>query len=1003
MSFDAGSIIAHLDLEDAEFDRKLRRDVARIEAFERRTRTARIGVEMDESGLARARRQFERFDNQVTQDAARRSRTRGSVLGALAGMFGGGRGGGFLGGLAGGAGPVPTGLGALGLRNTLLATGGSLGLAALPALLGGIAPLGVAGLGAGVLGLGARTLIGSRQQQGPLYAQATSALATIRKTFEQSTSTLVGPLLRALGEIPGLIRKIGPDLRAMFAGAATLIQPVLHGLADLAHMVLPLLGKAFRATAPLIRPLLDGFGKLLSGLLPGLISLLHAARPAVTVLSHILGMLGSNLGVMLRDMAPAVRASSVIFKALGDVLAAIFPIVGKLAAVFARDLAPVFIQFAGVIRQLLPFLTIIGRVIASLAGAALKDLVALFGAFARLLVDISPAIRILATALEQVFNVLENSGVFAVLADALEKVVPSLAQLINLLVRQLAPDLPVLTQALTVFANLLITLVAAGLNTILQGVTALLRHFPFLVPLLGVLTAAWAAWDVVMSANPIGLIIIAIAALVGAITLLVTHWHRVWTDIKNWAMDAWNFLTHGWGRFLIPQLTAIRFAVEFVRDHWRQAWNVIKGDAQSAWNFLVNDIFHPLRDLLTNVMPSWWHQAVSAIGTAWKDVENAVRAPVAWVIDHVIDGLISAFDWVSGKVGGPHIPAVHPFGLYAGGRIPGYGGGDRVPALLEPGETVITKEDSTGLAGLFRMMGVRGYQHGGIIGDIGHGLSSLFHGITGGARILAALATGNTAALANALKSMFPSGAGGAVGDLAGLLTALPRTLIADAVKTLISTSAHLFTSAGGAGGRGGLVHPTGSGGSIEALMRSMAASIGWTGALWAALFNVEMREAGFNMFARNPGSGAYGLAQFIDGPAEYYRYGGNPNTAAGQIIGMLNYIRQRYGNPLGAWAHELSAGWYDNSGWLGRGPTLAFNATGRREAVLNPDQSEAFIALAAAVAGRGSGGDMTGLLARLDRLIKAAEAAPGKTAGGMAEALTRAGRRSAYSAAYGG
>ena len=62
--------------------------------------------------------------------------------------------------------------------------------------------------------------------------------------------------------------------------------------------------------------------------------------------------------------------------------------------------------------------------------------------------------------------------------------------------------------------------------------------------------------------------------------------------------------------------------------------------------------------------------------------------------------------------------------------------------------------------------------------------------------------------------------------------------------------------------------------------MRSMAASLGWVGNQWTSLFNVEMREAGFNMFARNPSSGAYGLAQFINGPSEYYQYGGNPNTA---------------------------------------------------------------------------------------------------------------------------
>ncbi len=129
-------------------------------------------------------------------------------------------------------------------------------------------------------------------------------------------------------------------------------------------------------------------------------------------------------------------------------------------------------------------------------------------------------------------------------------------------------------------------------------------------------------------------------------------------------------------------------------------------------------------------------------------------------------------------------------------------------------------------------------------------------------------------------------------------------------------------------------LHPTGSGGTIQKLMQSMAASIGWTGQMWDALYNVEMREAGFNMRAQNPSSGAYGLAQFINGPSEYYQYGGNPNTAQGQIIAMFNYIKSRYGNPIAAYNHEQAVGWYDQGGMLPTGLSLALNTTGAPEPV---------------------------------------------------------------------
>jgi hypothetical protein len=78
-------------------------------------------------------------------------------------------------------------------------------------------------------------------------------------------------------------------------------------------------------------------------------------------------------------------------------------------------------------------------------------------------------------------------------------------------------------------------------------------------------------------------------------------------------------------------------------------------------------------------------------------------------------------------------------------------------------------------------------------------------------------------------------------------------------------------------------------------------------------------------------------VAQFINGFPEYFQWGGNPFTAAGQFTAMFNYIRSRYGTPAGAWAHELSAGWYDHGGVLNPGWTMAYNGTGRPEQVLAP------------------------------------------------------------------
>ena len=119
-------------------------------------------------------------------------------------------------------------------------------------------------------------------------------------------------------------------------------------------------------------------------------------------------------------------------------------------------------------------------------------------------------------------------------------------------------------------------------------------------------------------------------------------------------------------------------------------------------------------------------------------------------------------------------------------------------------------------------------------------------------------------------------------------------------------------SSAGGAGG----ISSAGLSGSLLSIVHQIAARMGWSGQVQDWL-NVIMRESGGSMTAKNPTSGAYGIAQFIEGPAGYAKYGGNVGTLAGQLVAMANYIKGRYGSPAAAWAHELADKWYGLGGLL--------------------------------------------------------------------------------------
>lgn len=125
----------------------------------------------------------------------------------------------------------------------------------------------------------------------------------------------------------------------------------------------------------------------------------------------------------------------------------------------------------------------------------------------------------------------------------------------------------------------------------------------------------------------------------------------------------------------------------------------------------------------------------------------------------------------------------------------------------------------------------------------------------------------------------------------------------------------------------------SGSGTANQAIGRLVTGAYGWAPSQapseWAALVKLWTQESGWNNTAQNPASGAYGIAQALGhgtGAAtqgsvtnEYGGYGisdamakaANSGDAASQITWGCQYIKQTYGSPSAAWAHEQSNNWY--------------------------------------------------------------------------------------------
>lgn len=160
-------------------------------------------------------------------------------------------------------------------------------------------------------------------------------------------------------------------------------------------------------------------------------------------------------------------------------------------------------------------------------------------------------------------------------------------------------------------------------------------------------------------------------------------------------------------------------------------------------------------------------------------------------------------------------------------------------------------------------------------------------------------------------------GSYGGTSELAALMSALGGGTGAGAAGISAQSGSSASTADSSASTVTGS-NPPGSVKGNQAIGKRLAAKQGWTGNQWKALYNLWMRESGWNEHADNPSSDAYGIPQALPGKKMSSAGGdwkSNPET---QIKWGLQYIKERYGSPSKAWSfwNSKNPHWYDEGAW---------------------------------------------------------------------------------------
>lgn len=476
---------------------------------------------------------------------------------------------------------------------------------------------------------------------------AITSVAGAFGAFIRSSIPLAGPVLNA-------VRALGDALRNLFnsapfqafvqnVGAAiTSLTPLFANLVGPIGNVLQVISAQFAALAPALVPLITQFAQVFSQVLVGL-------SPLLPLFVQLAGILVSFLPIVYPVIVAFRDALAPVLVALGQALIQAQPAVGQLVQAFISMLPPLSQLLVALIplipvfvQALVPAMQLFAAVL-NVVVPLLLPLVDLFVRYGNVLVPLIAGIWAYTAAMTALttWTGLAAGATFRQVAAATIARIQIIAYSIAANAAGIATRFFALMQTLStastyrfLAANLLLRVQIIGLTIATYAMRTATA----------VATAVQWLWNAALAANPIGAVIVAVAALALGIFLLVTHFREV-TD----------FLNGPWGTAIS---VAIAFVLPFVGipmlilGHWRGVVSFF----QMLWTAVLQPIFNAISTLAVWVFQMVLSPALHAAQAAF----SALGAAIGWVwstiIMPVFNAIVAVAGWVFNTI---LVPAFH--------------------------------------------------------------------------------------------------------------------------------------------------------------------------------------------------------------------------------------------------------------------------------------------------------------------------------------------------------
>lgn len=399
--------------------------------------------------------------------------------------------------------------------------------------------------------------------------------------------------------------------------------------------------------------IIQNIGSAFTPLIAAFVRVGSVAMPILVQLTAGLGQAAEKFNAWVQRMADTgniqqwIQGGLSALKNLFDELSAIGRLVGTVFGAF---------QDAGVSsgNAVTASLSLLGLKLGGIPGMIVGSLIPALTQFAN-----TPAGHDMLVMLSQDLAKISNivSGVLVAAFNAIAPVLPGL--------------LTVFTNLATVAGNILVpalNFLGPPLKVIGDFVANNAGLITGIAVAIGIWTAAQWLLNFALDANPIGLFIMAVTALVAIVAVIIAYWGPIstffanlWTSVSNWFVSVWNsiwqFLVNLWNSIQNIAVTVWNAIKQFFADWWPFVLGIFTGGIGlivgliiQHWNqirdFTVN-VFNAVRDFFVNV----WNNIVGFVTGAANNIWNAIRNGVSNAYNAVVSGLSNAVSWVAGLPG----------------------------------------------------------------------------------------------------------------------------------------------------------------------------------------------------------------------------------------------------------------------------------------------------------------------------------------------------------------